>query len=316
MLQPNRVAGSSVPQEPTLAVAPVPSFEGRPLPDPTEPAWDQGLAFDVETLIDRRRALKIFGVAGAGLTLAACAPGATGLLTASPGATAGASASANTTAGATTSADCETAIPEETAGPYPGDGSNGPDVLGQSGVVRSDIRSSFGSSTTTAEGVPLTIRFAVLDLANGCAPYAGAAVYAWHCDRDGNYSMYSQAAANENYLRGVQAAGDDGLVEFQSIFPACYPGRWPHVHFEVYPSLDAATSAANKIATSQIALPEDICTEVYATSGYESSSRTFSQVSLASDNVFGDDGGARELGTMSGSIDGGLTVELAVPVGT
>src|SRR3990172_249245 len=88
----------------------------------------------------------------------------------------------------------------------------------------------------------------------------------------------------------------------RTICPACSPGRWPHVHFEVYPSLDAATSAASKIATSQIALPEDICTEVYATSGYESSRRTFSHVSLASDNVFGDDGGARELGTMSGSI--------------
>jgi protocatechuate 3,4-dioxygenase beta subunit len=309
VLQPNRLDGSSVPPEP------VPAFEGRPLPDPTEPAWDQGLAFDVETLIDRRQALKIIGVAGAGLTLAACTPGATGLLTASPGATTAASASAGATAGATTDASCEVAIPEETAGPYPGDGSNGPDVLGQSGVVRSDIRSSFGSSTTTAVGVRLTIRFTVLDLANGCAPYAGAAVYAWHCDRDGNYSMYSQAAASENYLRGVQAAGDDGVVTFQSIFPACYGGRWPHIHFEVYPSLDAATSAANKIATSQIALPEDICTDVYATSGYESSIQTFSRVSLASDNVFGDDGGARELGTMSGSIDGGLTVELAVPVG-
>jgi hypothetical protein len=43
VLQPNRLAGSSVPPEP------VPTFEGRPLPDPTEPAWDQGLAFDVET---------------------------------------------------------------------------------------------------------------------------------------------------------------------------------------------------------------------------------------------------------------------------
>ena len=62
--------------------------------------------------------------------------------------------------GATASADaasCEV-IPEETAGPFPGDGSNGPDVLSQSGVVRKDIRSSFGSSTTVAEGVPLTIQ--------------------------------------------------------------------------------------------------------------------------------------------------------------
>jgi len=36
-------------------------------------------------------------------------------------------------------------IPEETAGPYPGDGSNGPNALTATGVVRSDIRSSFGT---------------------------------------------------------------------------------------------------------------------------------------------------------------------------
>ncbi len=33
-----------------------------------------------------------------------------------------------------------TSIPNETAGPYPGDGTNGPNVLGLTGVVRSDIR--------------------------------------------------------------------------------------------------------------------------------------------------------------------------------
>ena len=38
-----------------------PTFEGRPLPDPTEPGWDQGLAFDVQTLMDRRRVLKGIG---------------------------------------------------------------------------------------------------------------------------------------------------------------------------------------------------------------------------------------------------------------
>jgi protocatechuate 3,4-dioxygenase beta subunit len=287
----------------------VPTFQGRPLPDPSEPAWDQGLAFDVQTLLDRRQALKLFGTVGVGVgmvTLAACSPAASALLTASPG--------SSPTAAGTATAECA-AIPEETAGPYPGDGSNGPDVLGQSGVVRSDIRSSFGSSTTTAAGVPLAIRLTILDLADGCAPYAGAAVYLWHCDRDGNYSMYSQAAQGENYLRGVQAAGDDGVVTFQSIFPACYPGRWPHVHFEVYPSLEKATSSSNKVATSQIALPKDACDTVYATEGYDSSIQTLSQVSLASDNVFGDDGGVRELGTVSGTVADGLTVELSVPVG-
>ena len=45
----------------------------------------------------------------------------------------------------------------------------------------------------------------------------------------------------------------------QSIFPARYDGRWPHIHFEVYPTLDEATAAGDPTATSQIALPEDIC---------------------------------------------------------
>jgi protocatechuate 3,4-dioxygenase beta subunit len=282
------------------------TFEGRPLPHPTEPAFDQGLAFDVETLIGRRQVLQVlgYGAATAGLfTLAGCLPG-TGASTTPAGSTA---------ASASGAAACAV-IPEETAGPFPGDGSNGPDILSQSGVVRADIRSSFGSSTTLATGVPLTVKLAIQDLKNGCAPLAAAAVYIWHCDQAGGYSMYSQGVTSENYLRGVQGAGADGVVTFQSVFPACYSGRWPHIHFEVYPSLAKATDAANRIATSQIALPETTCKDVYATSGYEQSVTNLGQVSLSSDMVFGDDGAIHELGSISGSVASGLTVELAVPV--
>jgi protocatechuate 3,4-dioxygenase beta subunit len=288
------------------------SFEGRLLPHPDEPAFDQGLQFDVETLVDRRRVLKLlgYGAATAGLvSLAACVPGASPL--ASGAATSGPSSAAATAA----AAGCAV-IPEETAGPFPGDGSNGPDILTQTGVVRADIRTSFGSSSTVATGVPLTIKLAIQDLATGCTALANAAVYVWHCDQAGRYSMYSQGVTGENYLRGVQAAGADGVVTFTSIFPACYSGRWPHIHFEVYPSLDKATDPANRIATSQIALPEATCTAVYATSGYEQSVSNLDQVSLARDNVFGDDGGIHELGAVSGDVASGLTVELAVPVNT
>jgi hypothetical protein len=38
------------------------------------------------------------------------------------------------------------------------------------------------------------------------------------------------------------------------------------------------------------------------------------QVSLTSDNVFGDDGGVHELGTISGDASSGMTVALTVPV--
>ena len=92
----------------------------------------------------------------------------------------------------------------------------------------------------------------------------------------------------ENYLRGVQETDGNGTVKFTTIFPACYSGRWPHIHFELYPSLTKATNGANKIATSQIALLEDTCKAVYATSGYEQSASYLNRVSLDRDNVFGD----------------------------
>ena len=207
-------------------------------------------------------------------------------------------------------------IPDETAGPYPGDGSNGPDVLEQSGIVRSDIRSSFGDASGTAQGVPMQLELAIKDLANGGGGFKGVAVYVWHCDREGRYSMYSDGVTGENYLRGVQVAGADGRVRFTSIFPACYSGRWPHVHFEVYPDTASITDDSKVIATSQVALPADTCTKVYAQSGYEQSVSNLSQVSLDNDNVFGDDGGKSQLATVSGEVTGGLKVSLTVGVDT
>ena len=128
-------------------------------------------------------------------------------------------------------------------------------------------------------------------------------MYLWHCDRDGNYSLYSEAAAGENYLRGAQEVDAGGTATFTSIFPACYSGRWPHVHFEVYGSLADATSSGPIVKTSQIALPKEACEAVYATAGYEQSVSNLSQVSLAGDMVFGDDGGIHQLATMSGDAD-------------
>ncbi len=205
-------------------------------------------------------------------------------------------------------------IPEETAGPFPGDGTNGPNVLTESGVVRSDITSSFGSASGVAEGVPLTIQLKVYDLTgDSVTAMPGAAVYLWHCDREGNYSLYSDAAADENYLRGVQVADADGNIEFTSIFPACYPGRWPHAHFEIYESLDKATSASNKLRTSQLALPQDICETVYAESGYEASISSLADVSLDSDGIFSD-GYSLQMAKVTGSVAEGYVATLNVPV--
>ena len=203
----------------------------------------------------------------AGSTAGTGSTGTTG--TSGTAATTGASAATTAATTAATGGDVDV-IPEETAGPFPADGSNGPNVLTESGVVRSDIRSSFGSSSGTAGGILTTVAFTVVD-AGSDAPLPGAAVYAWHCDREGRYSIYSEGAENENYLRGVQETGADGAATFTTVYPGCYAGRWPHVHFEVYSSLADATSGASPIATSQIALPEEVSSAVYATEGYEDS---------------------------------------------
>lgn len=260
---------------------------------------DRGLQFDLATLIGRRRALTLLG--GAGLTLVACAPSST------------TTADSTTTTTTTSAADGSPleAILEETAGPYPGDGSNGPNALTQSGIVRSDIRSSFGSSTRTAEGVQLTIELTVQK--PGGDAYPGAAVYLWHCDINGDYSMYSDRVKDENFLRGVQEADASGKLRFVSVFPGAYSGRWPHIHFEVYPSLAEATKAGNKITTSQLALPETTCKEVYGTTGYTQSVRNMSRTSLQQDTVFRD-GVDQQMATMSGNAGSGYTASLTFAV--
>ena len=125
----------------------------------------EGLHEDLVRLASRRDALRLFG-----------AGGAAALLT-----TLGAPAAF----GKTPTAE----VPTETAGPYPGDGSNGPDVLDDAGIVRHDIRRSFGSSRTLATGVPLRVNLTVTDASDDYSPMAGVAVYLWHADRLGRYSM-------------------------------------------------------------------------------------------------------------------------------
>jgi protocatechuate 3,4-dioxygenase beta subunit len=245
---------------------------------------DRGLGFDLQTLRNRRAVLL-----GARRTAQVAS------------------------ALAASTASC-TEIPEETAGPYPGDGSNGADVLTETGIVRRDIRSSFGSSSGTAVGVLFRFSVVVQDEST-CKPVKGPAVYAWHCNRAGKYSMYSEGVTDQNYLRGVQVTGSYGWVTFQSIYPACYSGRWPHVHFEVYQSKWSAIHGGSILATSQMALPRKQSMNIYRNaSGYSASVTNLEQISLSSDSVFGDDGGVHQLATVSGNLQDGYSAKLVVPI--
>lgn len=286
---------------------------------------DLGLTHDLRVMaamVERRRALKWFAGAGTAAIVAGCSGGATSgsgttVVTGST-ATPTPTSTVTPTPTATTTASC-IVDPTETSGPYPADGTNmssgsTSNALTSSGIVRSDIRTSFISSTTVAGGVKVSITLTLVNVNAACTPLLGYAVYLWHCDRSGNYSLYTAPA--ESYLRGVQVTDAAGQVTFTTIFPGCYSGRWPHIHFEVFSSLTAATSGRYAVLVSQLALPATVCGTVYAdTATYPSSKSNLAAISLSSDNVFGDNSTAQitqQTPTMSGSVAAGYTATALV----
>ena len=278
-----------------------PTFEGRPLPDPTEPAWDQGLAFDVQTADRPPARAQGHRAAGISLGIAACAPGA------GSSASATASASATSSASAAAAADCTTEIPEETAGPFPGDGTNGPDVLNQSGVVRKDItldrsdrarpsppasRSRSGSRSSTSPTRASRTR------APRSTPGTATRPGATRCTRRASRTRTTCAACRRRATTGSSSSR------------AC---SRPATRAAGRTSTSRSTRASRRRRAARTRsrrrrsrCRRTTCDEVYATSGYEQSVSNMNGVSLERDMVFADDGAAHQLGTISGSVADGL----------
>jgi protocatechuate 3,4-dioxygenase beta subunit len=289
---------------------------------------DRGLQYDLEQLAALKQRRRVLGMmlSGSALLIAGCGgddSSATASSTTDSSSGGSSTGGTSTGTGTTTSSSSCTAAAEETQGPYPSDGSNTvngqvSNVLSESGVVRSDIRSSFGGSSGVAGGVPTTLTLTLLNSNNLCQPLSGYAIYLWHCTREGGYSLYSSGVQDENFLRGVQVADANGQVTFTTIFPGCYSGRYPHIHFEIYPSLSMATLYTNKILTSQIALPRDVCSTVYSgASGYSASVTNLSRVTIDNDGIFGDNTAAQMAAmtaAMSGSVADGYTGTLTMGV--
>ena len=282
---------------------------------------DFGLPHDLKIMaqrnLQRRQALSWLLAGGSAALLVGCGGGS------STAADTGSSSSGGT--GTSTATGSCIANATETNGPFPSDGSNTvngmvSNVLIESGIVRSDVRTSFGSATGTAGGVPLTLALTVVNSNNGCAALSGYAVYMWHCTREGGYSLYSSSVLNENFLRGAQVTDAGGKVTFTTIYPGAYSGRYPHIHFEVYPSLSMATLYTNRVLVSQMAMPRDISSTVYANAtGYSASVANLAAVTIASDGVFGDNSTAQMTQmtpVLTGSVSAGYngTILVGVPV--
>jgi protocatechuate 3,4-dioxygenase beta subunit len=229
---------------------------------------------------DRRTFLRMGGVAVLGLAGAACSsssPSASSAASSPTPDTAGAPATsaavattANATAASTATSAAVTTVaasaqsaltaaafealgtcsltPEKTSGPFP---------LDQQ-FDRRDI-------TEGVAGQPMRLGLRVLD--KSCAPVAGAKVEIWHTDSTGDYSAFIDNGGGKDegpgttFLRGTQAADDNGIVEFLTVYPGWYHGRAVHIHLRVH--LDDAT-----VLTSQMFFDAAYTASVYSAAPY------------------------------------------------
>jgi protocatechuate 3,4-dioxygenase beta subunit len=225
----------------------------------------------------RRHVLKIGAAAGAtAIGIGAIARGtvAQNSTTATPAASASASAATPTTTMCVLT-------PELTEGPYYLD-----DLL-----VRNDI-------TEGKAGIPLDLKITVLD-SSSCTPLANAAVDVWHCDANGFYSGYTDKNPGGNaayvddgsnpktFLRGVMLTDENGLAEFQTIYPGWYTGRDIHIHMKVHvggATADGTYDGGTVAHTGQLAFEDSLTDQVAKIEPYASRTTTF--LRLADDNVF------------------------------
>ncbi|KAJ5722213.1 hypothetical protein N7488_000248 [Penicillium malachiteum] len=132
--------------------------------------------------------------------------------------------------------------PDVTQGPYY--------VTGE--LIREDIVES-------QSGVPLYMDIQIIDT-NTCNPLPNIYTDIWHCNATGVYSGV-QASGNGDesdatnldatFLRGIQPSNDEGVVQFESIFPGHYTGRATHIH--------VLTHSVNETSV----LPNDTITGLY-----------------------------------------------------
>lgn len=189
-----------------------------------------------------------------------------------------------------------TLIPTETAGPFP------LDLTENAAFFRQDVRED-------REGVQLNLKMKIIGAEN-CEPMPNIRVNIWHCDKDGQYSGYSQSGnpgqAGLTYLRGYQLTDANGEVEFITIFPGWYTGRICHIHFQCFVSSVYA-------AISQLTFPLAEKNALYAANS-ELYTKGADPLSFNSDNVFSD-GYAYQLTTLTPNFDtGGYDAYLEVAI--
>ncbi|KAH6633643.1 extracellular dioxygenase [Boeremia exigua] len=128
--------------------------------------------------------------------------------------------------------------PETTEGPYW--------VSGE--YVRKDI-------TDGNPGVPLIYDVQLIDV-NTCEPVPQVALESWHCNSTGVYGGVINPSngnpadvsnLNNTMFRGIQFSNENGIMQFDTIFPGHYTGRTTHIH--IMANINATINEKNQTLT-------------------------------------------------------------------
>lgn len=176
---------------------------------------------------------------------------------------------------------CTVLNPEGEVGPYY--------VLGE--YVREDL-------TEGQEGVSVVSDIQFIDVST-CEPLAGVWADVWNANATGVYGgvqsqgngNYDDASnLNTTFLRGIQQADDDGVVQFTSVFPGHYSGRTNHIHVVVHENatqLENGTIAGGSVShIGQLFWDQSLIDLVEETSPYSSNDNAIT--TNAEDHVFGE----------------------------
>ena len=152
------------------------------------------------------------------------------------------------------------------------------------------------------------------------------------CNSTGVYSGVS-ASGNGNsasdtsnldatFLRGVQPTDDDGVSQFQTLFPGHYTGRTTHIHVMVH--LNATPFANNTLIDTtashvgQTFFDQDLITQVEATSVYAANTQTLT--TNADDSILSEEAETSDpfmsYVLLGDSVEDGLLAWLAFGVNT
>ncbi len=137
-----------------------------------------------------------------------------------------------------------------------------------------------GNGKNIAEGQPghpLTVAFRLVD--SGCKPVSGGIVDIWACNATGHYSGYDsdpdtrppmtkiilfghlEPNLEERFCRGALVTDEDGIAEFDTVYPGFYYGQPIHIHMKAHVN-------GKNLLTSQANLPEDVNLKIMQTAPY------------------------------------------------